>query len=441
MGAGAPARSRASGQCYKDLMTDHDGGAPGRVAPAAGVARWVLPLGVVLVAVNLRPALASVGPVLTDLRHDLHLSSAAGSMLTTVPLLCFGLLAPVAPLLRRRYGVVRVLTVVLAIVAVGLALRVVLGPAGLFLLTVPVAGAIAIANVLVPALIKQDPAGRVGVLVGVYTMTLSGTAAIAAGISAPLDHGLGWGWRGALAVWAAPALIALLGWLVSPSIPPDPPDPPPPAVLPDTPAPAGPDNRESLLRSPLAWAVTAFMGLQSLSFYAILTWLPSIYTDHGYAPESAGLVLSLTSAIQVPVALVVPTLAVRARDQRWYALASCLLPAVALAGILVAPTAGAYLWIVLLGIGQGAAFALALTLMVVRSRSSATAARLSAMAQTAGYLIAAGGPLLVGAVRDASGWNLALGLLLLLLVPQCVAGILASRARYVPEPAAPVGSA
>ncbi|HKT05188.1 MAG TPA: MFS transporter, partial [Rugosimonospora sp.] len=172
---------------------------PGRLAGAA------LPVGIALVAVNLRPALASVGPVLDEVRAALHLSSAAGALLTTVPLVCFGLLAPVAPRLARRYGMERVLAVVLATIAAGLLLRVRLGAVGLFALTVPVACAIAVANVLVPALVKRDLPERVGLMMGVYTMALSGAAAVAAGVSEPLDRGLHWGWRGALAVWAAPA--------------------------------------------------------------------------------------------------------------------------------------------------------------------------------------------------------------------------------------------
>ena len=201
------------------------------------------------------------------------------------------------------------------------------------------------------------------------------------------------------------------------------------------PVPAGGPERGGvarLLRDPLAWQVTAFMGLQSLGFYATLTWLPSIYTDRGYPPGSAGLLLSICAAVSAPVSLVVPTLAVRARDQRGLALASCLLAGAGLAGILAAPLAAPYLWALLLGVGQGALFALALTLVVLRSATSETAAHLSAMSQAAGYLIAAGGPVVVGLVRDLTGgWTAAVGLLVALLVPQALVGVGAGRSRYV----------
>jgi MFS transporter, CP family, cyanate transporter len=394
-----------------------------------------LAAGVVLIAVNLRPALAAVGPVLVDVRARLHLSAAAGALLTTVPLVCFAALAPVAPRLARRYGMERVLAAVLAVVAAGLLLRVSLGVAGLFAVTVPVASAIAVANVLVPALIKRDFAGHVGVMMGVYTMAMSGAAAVAAAVTAPLDHRWGWGWRGALGAWAVPAGIALLVWLPR-AVRTAPPDTAPPATAPPATAPpatAPPDTApvgRSLLRDALAWQVTAFMGLQSLGFYSVLTWLPSVYEDRGYSPEAAGLVLSVCAAVSAPVSLAVPTLAVRTQDQRWLAVLSSLLPAAGLAGILLAPGAG-YLWAVLIGTGQGALFALALTLVVLRSRTSAVAARLSAMSQSAGYLVAAGGPLLVGVVRDAAGWTPAIGLLLAVLVPQILAGLGAGRARQV----------
>ncbi|MEN3310537.1 MAG: transporter, family, cyanate transporter [Micromonosporaceae bacterium] len=379
-------------------------------------------MGVALIAVNLRPALASVGPVLSEVRARLHLSSAAGSLLTTVPLVCFGLLAPLAPVLARRFGMERVLAVVLATIAAGLLLRVNFGPVGLFALTVPVACAIAIANVLVPALVKRDLPDRVGLMMGVYTMAMSGAAAVAAGVTAPLDHGLGWGWRVALAAWAVPALLALLVWL-----PRTPSRPPGPERVPE-------GGWGGLLRDPLAWQVTAFMGLQSLGFYATLTWLPSIYIERGYTAESAGLLLSVCAAVSAPVSLVVPTLAVRARDQRRLVAAAGVLPAAGFAGILLAPDSGAYLWALLLGVGQGALFALALTLVVLRSATSETAARLSAMSQAFGYLIAAGGPLLVGVVRDAAGgWGPAIALLLALLVPQVLTGLGAGRARHVGE--------
>jgi len=374
----------------------------------------LLGLAIGFVALNLRPALASVGPVLSDLRADLGLSGAAAAVLTALPVVCLGVLAATAPALARRWGMERVIAMVLGGVIAGLLVRVVAGPVLLFAGTVLVSGSIAIANVLLPAVIKRDFAGHSGPMMGVYTMALSGSAAVAAGSTVPIGDLLGYGWRGALAAWAVPAVLALLVWLPYTRV-----RNPPPA--------AGPGGR-ALLRSALAWQVTLFFGLQALSFYAVLAWLPSVYRDHGYSPAAAGLLLSVSAVVQIPVTLLLPSLVTKVHDQRMLAAVATLLTAAGLAGILVAPTAVPYLWVLVLGVGQGATFAIGLTLFVVRTADPATTASLSAMAQTAGYLVAACGPLLFGAVHDLTGsWSAALGLLLVLTVPQLVTGVLAGR--------------
>jgi MFS transporter, CP family, cyanate transporter len=382
--------------------------------------RALLAAALLLVAANLRPAVASVGPVLADVREDLGLSSAGVALLTALPVLCFGALAPIAPRLGRRHGLEPVLGAVLVALAAGLLLRLGAGPAGLFAGTALAAGAIAVGNVLVPALVKRDFADRTGPLMGAYTTAIAGSAAVAAGLTVPVGELVGQGWRGALGVWAVPALVALVVWL--------------PYVRehsrpPETVA-AG--AVRALLREPLAWQVTAFFGLQSLLFYSVLAWLPTIYQDEGWTPAASGLLLSVSVLVQMPVSLAVPVLASRARDQRALAAAASLLTAAGLAGVLVAPTAAAYLWVGLLGLGQGAAFALVLTLFVLRGGTTADTARLSALAQTVGYLVAAAGPLAVGLLHDArGGWDLPLALLLGLALVQVVAGDLASRARTI----------
>ncbi|HEV7899307.1 MAG TPA: MFS transporter [Planosporangium sp.] len=380
----------------------------------------LLGLAIALVAANLRPALASVGPVLADLRADLHLSGIEAAILTAVPVLCLGALAATAPTLARRWGMEPVIAAVLAVIGAALLLRVSGGVVVLFAGTVVVSGAIAIANVLLPAVIKRDFAGHGGAMMGVYSMALSGSAAIAAGATVPIGSVVGHGWRGALGSWALPAAIAFVAWL--------------PFTRSRHTPPVGAPGGGSLLRDRLAWQVTLFFGLQSLSFYAVLAWLPSVYRDHGYSPAAAGLMLSVSALIQIPVALVLPHLASRLADQRVLAAGCTLLTAAGLVGVLLAPTTAPYLWMMLVGVGQGAAFAVGLTLFVLRTRTTADTARLSAMAQTFGYLVAAGGPLLVGAVHDAArSWTPALALLLLLAVPQLVNGLLASRPRYVGE--------
>jgi CP family cyanate transporter-like MFS transporter len=354
------------------------------------------------------------------MRADLPLSGTAAALVTTVPVLCFGLLATVAPRLARRHGIEPVLVGVMVVLAVGALGRVLDGPAALFAGTVLAGGAIAVANVLVPPLVKRDFPDRTGLMMGVYTMAVSGSAAVAAGLAVPLARVTGLGWRGSLGVWAIPALAAALAWL--------------PWVRMHTRAPSGPapERAPALRRSPLAWQLTVYFGLQSLSFYAVLGWLPSMYRDFGADPAVAGFLLSLSGLVQIPISLVLPGLATRARNQVGYAVGATVLIGAGLAGVLLAPTAAPYLWVLLVGAGQGACFALGLNLFVLRTHRVVDTARVSAMAQSVGYTICAVGPLLVGLLHDATGsWTGPLVLLLVLLVPQAVAGALAGRARVV----------
>jgi CP family cyanate transporter-like MFS transporter len=393
---------------------------PGSGAPrVAATAAFpvALTVGVVFIAINLRPAVASVGPVLADLRDDTGLSAVAASVLTAIPILCFGALAPVAPRLARRIGLRPALGLLLAVLLAGLLLRLLPGVPLLFAGTMIAAAGIAASNVLVPALIKDDYAGRTGLAMGIYTTMLTLAAAVAVGISVPAEHSLGGGWRTALGLWAIPATLALVVWLPLARRGAEKP--------PETPRVPG-----SLLREPLAWHVTVYFGLQALGFYAVLAWLPTLYQDAGYSATTAGGLVSLTAFIQCPVALVVPMLATRARDQRLLVLVAGLCAAGGLLGILFAPTTAALLWILLLGLGQGAAFPLGLTLVVLRTDEPAVTARLSAMAQSGGYLLAALGPFLVGSLHDLTdSWTVSVTLLIVLLVPQIGSGLIAGKAR------------
>ncbi len=378
----------------------------------------LLALSVVLVATNLRPAVAGVGPVLPELRAGLPLSGIGAAALTTVPVLCFGLLATVAPRLARRFGIEPVLAGVMAALAAGVLVRVLDGPPVLFAGTVVVGGAIAIGNVLLPPLIKRDFPDRSGLMMGVYTMAVSGAAAVAAGVAVPLADASDLGWRGSLGVWAVPAAVAAVAWL--------------PRTRGHTRPPASPAPARSLLRDPLAWQLTIFFGLQSLSFYAVLGWLPSMYRDFGATPAVAGFLLSFSGLVQIPVSLVVPSLANRATHQVGYAVCGTALIGAGVAGVLLAPMAAPYLWVGLIGAGQGGCFALGLNLFVLRTERVVDTARVSAMAQSIGYTLCAFGPLLVGLLHDATGsWTAPLVLLLALLGPQVVCGALAGRNRTV----------
>ena len=384
-----------------------------------------------LIAINLRPAAAAIGPVLDRIQSDTGLSSGWAGALTTLPVLCFGLLAPLAPVLARRLGVRTALAGAMFVLLAGMLLRLIPGAGLLFLGTALAGAAIAIGNVLLPVLVRRDFSHRTGTAMSLYTVSLIGFAALSAGVTVPLADALGGGWRPGLAVWAIPAAIAALAWL-------------PALVRPDAPTAAAPGGAEAnpsaraLLRRPLAWAVTLFFALQSGGFYAVLAWLPSIFRSHGASEGHAGLLLSLTMLVGLVTALVVPGLAGRSRDQRPLVVACCVLTVAGLLGILLAPMSAPYLWVVLLGLGQNAAFPLALMLIVTRGGNVATTEGLSTMAQSIGYALSSLAPLAVGALHGISqSWTPALILLLALVAPQLMIGLAAARDRQLAPPSVP----
>jgi MFS transporter, CP family, cyanate transporter len=384
----------------------------------------LLVAGVILVSINLRPAAASVGPVLDRIQSDTGLSSGWAGALTTLPVLCFGLLAPLAPLLARRLGLNTAIAVAMIALTAGLLVRLIGGNVLLFAGTALAGAAIATGNVLMPVLVRRDFPHRTGTAMALYTTSLIGFAALAAGVTVPIADALGGGWRPGLGVWAIPAAIAALAWL--------------PAFL-RRHVEAGADARPAhvpmvrpLLRQPLAWQVTLFFALQSGGFYATLAWLPDIFRSHGAGDSQAGFLLSLSIVVGLLTTTTLPGVATRVRDQRWLVVASASVWAAGLAGILVAPMSAPYLWAVLLGLGQNASFPLALMLIVLRGGGLATTEGLSTLAQSVGYAIAAIFPLAVGALHGAAGsWTPALILLLAVLVPQLAFGLAAGRNRQL----------
>ncbi|MEV8632975.1 MFS transporter [Streptosporangium sp. NPDC051023] len=379
--------------------------------------------GIVLIAANLRPALASVATVLDQLHAGLGLSATGAGLLNALPVIVFGLGAPLAPLLARRTGIERTLLVALLLLIAGAAIRLVGSQTLLFIGTIILSCGIAIANVLLPALVKRDFPHRIGLMTGLYTTSLSAAASLAAGTTVPLGAAIGLDWRGALGVWIVPTVLALIVWL-----------PQARHARPGTrsgPRTAG-GGVSSLLRNGLAWKFTLFMGLLSLTYHTVLAWLPSIYTAHGLSLSTAGGLLSIATVVATPVTLVLPAVASRRRDQRWWVAALTTLTAAGLTGLLIAPTAAPYLWAVLIGLGMGAAFPLGLAMIALRTRTSDGATDLSTMVQSFGYVIAGLGPLAVGILREVTGsWTPTVAVLLALLVPQLLAGLASARDRYI----------
>ncbi|MGH2856258.1 MAG: CynX/NimT family MFS transporter [Solirubrobacteraceae bacterium] len=386
----------------------------------------LLAAGIVLVAVNLRPFAASVGPLIGRIEHDTGLSSAGAGLLATVPVLCFGALAPLGSSLARRIGVQGALAVSLATLLVGLLWRLVPGTGFLFAGTVLASAAMAIGNVLLPVLVRSRFPGRVGTMTAIYSTALIAFSALPAAISVPVADALGGGWRPGLAIWALPTLIGLVAWL--------------PALRGARPdgggrAPSSLRHAAALLRSRVAVALTLFFALQSAGFYATLSWLPSIFESHGASAAQGGLLLGVCIALGLVMTLTVPGLATRYPDQRLLVAVFTATAAVGWLGVLVAPMAAPYLWVVVLGIGQNACFPLLLTMIVMRGANVEATAALSTFVQTIGYLLAAGAPVGLGALHGLAGsWTPAVVVLLALTPLQLLAGVMAGVNRRVSLP-------
>ena len=388
--------------------------------------------GILLVASNLRVGITTVGPVLTDIEADLGLTSLAASVLISLPLVAFAVVSPVAPGLARRLGFERTLGLALGGLAVGLVLRSLPGLPLLWIGTAVLGVAIAVLNVVLPALVKRDFPDRIGQVTGVYSAVQAAFAAAAAGLAVPIAGLTAWGWRLPLGMWAGLALIAL--GVIAPmlrlrSTAPRSADDvslEPPAVL----DPAHPSDR-SPWRTAIGWQVTAFMGLQSIGFYVFITWLPAIEESAGLDPNAAGFHQLLLNAFGIVGSLAASALIPRMRDQRLLAVASPLVFAAATAGVLIAPQHGV-VWASVAGVACGANIVLALSFFGLRTAHHSQAASLSGMAQSVGYLLAAAGPLLMGALHDAAGsWTTALGILVGLLLALVVFGYLAGRPRVM----------
>ncbi|MGH3001985.1 MAG: MFS transporter [Gaiellaceae bacterium] len=372
----------------------------------------VLLAAIVLAGLNLRVVFASLPPLLLHVRADLGLSAGVAGLLTTGPVICFGLFAPLAPRLARRVSIERLLIVLAALTAAGTAARGLRGVVPLFAGTLLAGIAIAVAQTLVPILIRSRFPERAGVLMGGFSMALTLGAAVAAGLAVPLETLLH-GWRGSLAAFGLPAALAAAVWLV-------------PAAESATILPRTPSLRLYRLRG--SWSLAVYFGLQSMVFYSGLTWLPSILESHGFSEAAAGGLQAFANAVQIAPAFLVPVLAGRRLHQTRILLLLIGISLVALAGLLTAPGI-ALLWMPLLGLAQGGALGLALILPVLRAATAAGVAALTAMALSVGYLLASVGPFALGVAHDATGaWRAPLMLMMGMTAAELV-GIPATRHR------------
>jgi CP family cyanate transporter-like MFS transporter len=397
-----------------------------RRAPAAGprapsrTGSWLVLAAVIAVAVNLRTAITVVGPLVPVIRVDLAASNVLLGLVGTLPVLAFGLVAPVAPLLGRRFGVGRTLCASLVLLAAAIGVRSAGGTGWLLLGTVGLGVAIAVGNVLLPALVKARFPHRAAQLTSAYTAAMVLAATASAGVAVPLAEAASW--QVSAGVWALPAAagavvvaaaVRAFGRLADGGTAGGPAG-----------APAAGLPTSVLYRSPLAWQVTAFMGLQSTLYYVLIAWLPDMLIAHGTDAVQAGVLVSVLNVAGMVGVLLVPVLSRGRADQRRSALASAAFCTVGAALLLVPGTAVAPLAAVVMGLGTGTTIGLALSAFALRTASAADAASLSGMAQTWGYLLAAVGPVAWGALRDVTGsWTAPTALLVVVALGASALGL------------------
>lgn len=386
---------------------------------------WLF-IGILLIAANLRAPITGVGSIVGMIKEDTGLSATVVGLLTTITLLAFAGISPLVPRLSRAIGIERSLFAGLVVLILGIAVRFGSSVWMLFVGTACIGIAIAVANVLIPTIIKRDYPERVGLMTGLYSVLMNLWAAIASGITVPLAVNAGMGWRGALSIWGVLAIVAMLVWL--------------PQVRKSgaqQQARIASQGQSSLWRSKLAWSIALFMGFQSFLFYVNITWMPEIMHAQGMSSAAAGWMMTLLQMVSLPASFFVPLIAVRMHSQRklmsWVAIGYAI-------GYVLVIIGGTLLTIVgvsLIGFMSGAGFSLSIAFFSLRTRNVDQAGRMSGMGQSIGYLIAAVGPMLFGLLHDLTkGWTVSYISLFIILGLFTTFGLAASRPLYVlPDPA------
>lgn len=381
--------------------------------------RVLLIVGILLIASTLRVTFTGAAPLLDAIRSDYGLTTAQTGLLTTLPLLAFGLVSPLAAGIARRLGMERSLLIAMLLICAGIAIRSLPSVGLMFIGTAVIGCGIALGNVLLPGLIKRDFSTHVAKFTGAYSVTMGAAAALGSAVVVPIALS-GFGWRGALLTLMVFPLLALLFWL-----------PQWRSTQTTTVSSSGAAHNRGIWRSTLAWQVTLFLGLNSLVYYVIIGWLPAILISQGYTEAQAGSLHGLLQLATAAPGFVVPLILHRLRDQRGIAIVVALMCAISAIGYTLFPSQ-AVVWTIIFGFGSGATMILGLTFIGLRASSAHQAAALSGMAQAVGYLLAACGPPLMGKIHDASGaWHISLICVAMIALVMAVFGGLAGRDREI----------
>lgn len=383
--------------------------------------RILLFIAIVAISLNLRPAVVAVGPLIHEIRFDTGLSSTLLGMLTTIPVFAFGLFSVFTPAFTRRLGMEGTMSLALILLTAGILLRVIPAIPALFVGTIILGIGITLGNVLLPGIVKHNFPDKFGMMTGLYSALLGIGAATASGISAPLSEDVGLGWRWSLGTLGFFSLFALLLWL--------------PQMKRNIRVKAEKSIIGSLKHlgsSYLAWHVALFLGMQALTFYTLVAWLPEILIDRGMSSVNAGWMLSLVMITGAAGTLVIPSWASGRERQRLPVLLILIGEIVSIVALMNPSLPFTIFWIILLGVSSGSSFGMALLFIGLRARDTDSANELSGMSQSVGYMLAATGPVLFGLIFDlVHNWTLPLGFLLFISFVKLWSGIRAGHNEFV----------
>ena len=381
---------------------------------------YLLLLGIIMIATNLRAPITSVGPLVGTITNSLNLTGAQAGLITTLPLIAFAMISPIAPKLARKFGTETTILGALILIILGLSIRYLPSISTLFLGTAILGCGIAIGNVLIPSIVKQEFQNQSGLVTGIYSVSMNLTGAIASGVSIPLIEKLGWTWNQAFSLWIILAALALLAWL------------PQLKNKKATPEVNVVDTNNSIWHSSLAWSVSLFMGIQSFIFYVLVAWLPEMLISQGIPSSKSGGMLSLLQLTLLPTTFIIPIIAEKRPNQKSLVVISFTLFTLGISGLMFSSLAVISLSIIAIGIAGGIAFSLSMMFFNLRTSTPKEAADLSGMAQSIGYILAAVGPFLFGLLHDlTNNWQSSLFLLIGMTIILLFVGLNAGSSKKV----------
>jgi len=379
----------------------------------------------ILVSSNLRSPITSVGPVLNQISNSLHLNNLQSSMLTSIPLLMFASCSVLVSKFSHRFSINRFLVYALIILSFGLFMRVFGSVWTLFTGSIFIGLGVCIGNVITPGYIKNNFPKQIGLMTGIFAVSMNLTAALASGYSVSLGEWTGYGWRGSLGIWLVIALLALfvviLELLLNKS------------KLQQT-ASSLVKSDFNIFKSKQAWNISIFMGLQSLVYYSLISWLPAVLGDYGMKGNDPGWILFIIQISMIPITFVGPIIANKMKDQKVMIVFIFILMLTSVLMFAWLKSEWIYVTAVLLGLSNGLSFSLSILFFSLRTKSSVNAIKISGMAQSVGYLIAAFGPAVFGKLHDFdSSWKWSFYFLGLTITIMFYFGMKAARRKFVED--------